>query len=203
MTPLEAAHRYANRGWVVIPVHSITDRGFCSCGATSDYSSNPKHAMGKHPYHGQLGHREGTSNHTQIDTWWMQWPHANVSIVTGARSKLIVLDIDKKNGGLESLERLEKQHGKLPDTPTVHSGGGGKHFYFSHPGYEVRGRRGMLPGIDVQADGGRIVAPPSNHKLRTLYSWDEKFHDETPIAKIPTWLLHLILLKQSTRKRAA
>lgn len=203
MTTLEAALAYANRGWSVLPAHSIDDRGYCSCGAPGDYTSVPKHAMGKQPYDGEFGHRSASKDPLQINTWWKIWPKANVSIATGARSGLIVLDIDKKSGGLESLAKLEKTYGKLPHTPTVHSGGGGLHFYFKHPGYEVRGRRGMLPGVDVQADGGRIVAPPSNHKLKTIYRWDENAGENTEIAKIPGWLLHLILLKQSTRKRAA
>ncbi len=201
MTTKEAALSFAKKGWHVIPVHSVRDNGFCSCGAAWDYSIEPKHAIGKHPYHGEKGHRESSDNEMQILTWWMQWPDANLAVVTGEKSGLIVVDVDKKSGGLDSLKKLFDQFEKFPPTPTVHSGGGGLHFYFQHPGFEVRGRRGMVPGIDVMADGGRIVAPPSKHKNGSLYTWDKEFSDEIPVAKIPKWLLDMILSKQSKRRK--
>ncbi len=202
MSTKDAALRYAAKGWRVIPVHSVQDNGFCSCGAPADYvGSNPKHAIGKHPYLGETGHRESSNQPMQIETWWMQWPKANLSIATGAKSGLLVIDIDKKSGGIESLQHLFDRHGAFPRTPIVESGGGGLHFYFKSPLFEVRGRRGMVPGIDVQADGGRIVAPPSKHKYGTLYKWHDDYGEDYPLAKVPTWLLEMILSKQSKRRR--
>ncbi len=200
MNSLDAALDYAKRGWAIIPVHSVKENGFCSCGAPGDYTSEPKHAVGKHPYTGIHGHRDASKAEMQIKTWWLMWPEANLAIVTGKHSGLIVLDLDEKNGGYTSLGKLERQHGKLPDTAVVHSGGGGKHYYFKHPGFEVRGRRGMLPGIDIQADGGRIVAPPSNHKSGKRYEWDKKLGPDTELADLPRWLLDKILEKQSTKR---
>lgn len=203
MTPKDAALRYASKGWGVIPVHSVTPQGYCSCGAMADYSGPaPKHAIGKHPYHGEKGHREASTNQMQISTWWQQWPEANVSIVSGQKSGIIVIDVDKKSGGLESLKELWDKHGAFPHTPAVHSGGGGLHFFFKHPGFEVRGRRNMLPGIDVMADGGRIVAPPSNHKSGKQYVWDDVYNEDMIPAELPKWLLEMILSKQSKRKRS-
>lgn len=199
MKTRDAALKFASKGWHVIPVHSVRDNGFCSCGAVWDYSTEPKHAIGKHPYTGQDGHRTASDDEMQIHTWWMLWPDCNVSIATGAKSNLIVVDVDKKNGGLESLKLLFPDG--LPKTPTVHSGGGGLHLYFKHPGFEVRGRRDMLPGIDVMADGGRIVAPPSSHKSGERYKWDEKLNEDFALADVPSDLLTRILSKQSKRKR--
>jgi hypothetical protein len=193
---LKAALEYAKRGWQVIPVHSVQPNGFCSCGAPGNHTTEPKHNVGKEPY---VSHRHGSSSAMQINTWWLQWPDANVAVVTGSPSDLIVLDVDPRNGGNESLAKLEKLHGKLPKTPLVHSGGGGKHYYFSHPGFEVRGRRGMLPGLDVKADGGEIVAPPSNHLSNVSYEWDKESGFDIKLAKIPDWLLKIILEKQSKR----
>ena len=45
---------------------------------------------------------------------------------------------------------------------------GGEHYFFKYPGATVRkikskNEMGGIPGIDQKADGGYVVAPPSNH----------------------------------------
>ena len=200
MTTLTAAKKYASKGWAVIPVHSVTASNACSCGVLFDLIDNKTHGMGKLPYT-EHRHKDASKDESQIDAWWSQFPDPNVAIATGAVSGFVVLDIDKKNEGLKSLDYLERRYGKLPTTPKVHSGGGGLHFYFKHPGIELRGRRGMLPGIDVQADGGAIVAPPSNHKLGTVYKWDDyQNEDSVPLAPLPHWLLRMIKHKIKIEK---
>ncbi|MBK5198626.1 MAG: bifunctional DNA primase/polymerase [Methyloceanibacter sp.] len=42
-----------------------------------------------------------------VAEWFRRWPHANVGIVTGEISNLIVLDVDPKHGGDDALERRE------------------------------------------------------------------------------------------------
>ena len=42
----------------------------------------------------------------QIHRWWTEWANANVGIVTGAQSGLIVLDIDPRNGGEEDRKSV-------------------------------------------------------------------------------------------------
>jgi len=52
----------------------------------------------------------------------------------------------------------------MTPTAAVASGGGGWHLYYRHPGGTVPSR--PLPGyigIDIKADGGYVVAPPSIH----------------------------------------
>lgn len=203
-TPYEAALSYASRGWLVLPMHSITEDGRCSCGALTDYfdfGNLPKHAMGKHPYT-EHGHKDASKSHAQIHLWWRMYPDANVAIRTGKESGLIVLDLDAKNDGYRSLTWLLNEHGPLPRTPVVQSGGGGKHYYFKHPGFEIRGRRDMRPGIDVMADGGKIVAPPSRHKSGNSYHWDIELNPDTvPLAPLPRWLLYMIKTPNAVQKR--
>lgn len=202
-TILDTALSYASRGWPVLPMHSINEDGRCSCGAFMDYQENglTKHAMGKHPYT-EHGHKDASKEHSQIHLWWQMWPEANVAIRTGGTSGLVVLDLDAKNHGYSSILALQKWYGELPATPRVKSGGGGLHLYFRHPGFEVRGRIGMRPGIDVMADGGKIVAPPSRHKSGNRYTWDSQFNLETtPISAIPRWLLTMIRTKNLPKKR--
>ena len=89
-----------------------------------------------------------------------RWPTANVGIATGARSGLVVLDVDPRHGGDEQLAAFEAEHGKLPETAAVVTGGGGAHYYFNHPGGDIRSRK-LSPGLELKADGTFVVAPPS------------------------------------------
>jgi hypothetical protein len=79
-------------------------------------------------------------------------------------------------------------------TPTTHTSGGGLHYYFKYPGngHRIKSRSGLsgYPGIDLKADGGYIVAPPSRHINGGQYSW--KINLDTRLALIPPWLLEMI-----------
>jgi hypothetical protein len=46
-----------------------------------------------------------------IAEWFRCWPDANIEIVTGEISNLIVLDVDSKHSGDASLERLQRRFG--------------------------------------------------------------------------------------------
>ncbi len=175
---------FARRGWKVIPIHS--------CDGTF---------IGKEPLTDN-GFKDASSNEVPINYWWSLYPTANIGIKTGAGSGLIVVDIDKKNDGPASMQLLQEFYGRLPKTVTVDSGGGGVHYYFSHPGFEVRGRIGMRPGIDVKADGGGIVAPPSNHFSGRNYQFREGLDpDSVSLAPLPDWLLHQIRTKSNARHK--
>lgn len=132
-------------------------------------------------------HQLPTEN--EVNGCFRDLPDANVAIVTGAVSGLVVLDIDPRHGGDESLRRLEHEHGPLPLTPEVITGGGGRHIYFSHPGGIVRNRVALMPGIDLRGDGGVVVAPPSLHPLGKCYAWaDQHGPDDVAPVPMPAWL---------------
>jgi hypothetical protein len=70
----------------------------------------------------------------------------------------------------------------------VHTGSGGRHFYFAHPGGVIRndaGRR-LGPGLDIRGDGGYVIAPPSSHTSGTKYHWERQ---DRQLATAPDWLL--------------
>ena len=183
---LVAALTYARRGWPVFPIHSARD-GQCSCGRPDCPS------IGKHPrtLHGL---KDATTDELRIQEWWSQWPDANVGIVTGTRSGLVVLDIDRRNGGDDSLADLERAHGSLPKTIQSLTGGGGQHYFFEHPGGSIKSRP-IAEGVDIKADGGYVVAPPSGHISGRTYEWEGSSHpDDTPLAELPLWLQALLAL---------
>src|SRR5207248_2102427 len=111
---------------------------------------------------------------------------------TGKVSGLIVIDVDPRSGGTDSLTELQSLMGSLPATLTARTGGGGVHFVYAHPGGEVHNTAGRLPGIteplpgiDLRGDGGYIVAAPSRHRGGAAYSWVDP---TVPVAAAPRWL---------------
>lgn len=94
-------------------------------------------------------------------------PGGLLAIRTGAASGLAAIDIDPRNGG-RLLPKL------MSPTRCVATGSGGWHLYYRNPGGPLAknlDHRGH-PGIDVKADGGYVVAPPSIHPdTRRPYRW--------------------------------
>jgi putative DNA primase/helicase len=107
-----------------------------------------------------------------VSRWWQMWPTANIGIATGRGSQLVVLDVDFRADGDASLAALIDQHGPLPETACIHTGGGGLHYYFLHPGGAIRNSASKLgAGLDIRGDGGYVVAPPSVHVSGAKYAW--------------------------------
>src|SRR6185312_2532469 len=135
--------------------------------------------------------------------WWRQWRHANVGIVTGARSGLVVLDVDAQHGGADSLVELQRRYGRLPETLRVATGGGGEHWYYRHPGADIllRNAAGLdkQPGLDIRGDGGYVVAPPSWHASGARYEWID---GEGVVAPLADWLLKLLSQPRAERADA-
>ena len=111
----------------------------------------------------------------------------------------IVIDIDPRSGGLESVATLTGKYGPFPETPTVRTGGNGLHNYFHLPaGIKVASGGSLAasgyPGIEWKGPGAQVVLPPSVHASGREYRWEPDFAlGEVPIAPIPDFLLHLIL----------
>lgn len=187
---LTAALSYAALGWRVIPLHwpRVGVGGVrCSCGR-GDCGS-----VGKHPLT-PSGLKDASVDPAALAEWWRQWPAANVGVVTGAVSGIVVIDVDAKGGGLESLAALCDENGQLPETVEAVTGGGGRHVIFAHPGETIRNSAGKVgSGIDVRGDGGYIVAAPSQHASERRYAWVAGgAPGELAAAALPVWLLALV-----------
>lgn len=133
---------------------------------------------------------------------WRQH-HWNTGVATGAVSGVIVLDCDN------AMARLAAEERGIPDTLTIATPRG-THFYFNHPGWDVRNRAGRgwtinandpsdagVDGWDLRGDGGYVVGPGSYYvptpdeaakgKVEGTYSVER----DAPIADAPDWLLAL------------
>ncbi|MCX6620333.1 MAG: bifunctional DNA primase/polymerase, partial [Acidobacteria bacterium] len=184
----------------MIPLQGIR-KGKCTCQDWRDRNGKGTCGTpGKHPRFRNWPER-ATTDATEIEKWFSHdFKGSNVGIATGAASGVFVLDVDPKNGGEESLDRLQAKHGRLPATLQAMTGGGGRHFYFKHPGGTVPNEVSILPGLDIRGDGGQVVAAPSMHMSGRRYDWDGLDGFNAPILPAPAWLLDLIAPKQRAGK---
>lgn len=167
MSLLDHAIVYAETGWPVFPVHGIIDER-CTCGK-QDCSS-----PGKHPIHSG-GFKTATTDKKKIIAWWSDNPNANIAIATGEASGILVIDIDCKPGsnGFVTLALLDQEFGHIPFSARVRTGSGGTHIYLHMPDFPIGCSVNTLgPGIDIRANGGYVVAPPSVHISGNKYVWE-------------------------------
>ncbi len=176
---LEAALWYGERGIPVFPVWWV-ENGVCACG-------RPCSSPAKHPMTAG-GFKDATTHPATIRRWWGRYPRANIAGVCGAESGVVVLDVDPRHGGEESLAVLEREHGPLLPGPKVRTGGGGWHYYFRHPGGRVAPAVGLRPGLDLRADDSYALLPPSGHVSGGVYTWEVPL-DGANLPLLPPWIL--------------
>lgn len=114
-------------GWSVVPMHAVRD-GRCSCKRADCRDA------GKHPR--LTGWQTNASTDPeQIEKWWTAWPDANIGVVTGKASGLLVIDMDTAEGEAK-LRELEAEHGALPPTRASRTGPG-RHLCFRYSGEHI------------------------------------------------------------------
>lgn len=92
------------------------------------------------------------------------------AFLCGSDSGVYCLDVDPRNGGLESLKRFENEFGTLPKTVTVETGGGGFHYYF-HSDKVLPKKQSCLQGVDFQGHGSLAIIPGSTHPSGNIYKF--------------------------------
>jgi putative DNA primase/helicase len=145
------------------------------------------------------GFYAATTNPETIKRHWRVCDR-NIGIPTGSVSGFWVLDIDGDEGE-SSIRALEAEHGALPPTREVLTGGGGRHLWFKYTG-PIQSTTGRIaPGIDTRGDGGYVIVPPSIHENGRIYTWSVDSYDQLAIG--PDWLIQLARTKpQSISERA-
>ena len=200
-------------GYSVLPLFSVEQRSkswVCLCHRGSDCTSPGKHPMSP------KGVKSATPfvdiarrDFRHVYRAYGAPPAINVGIATGNTNgsrNLVVMDIDPRNGGLESVRDIEERFGfnEMLIHPTVYTGGGGYHLYFratdqpltqlDEHAHIFRSRSNLAGyrGIDLKADGGYVVAPPSTHSSGLQYTWRDPY---IPLARelplVPHFLLEL------------
>jgi hypothetical protein len=137
------------------------------------------------------GFHSATTNPETVKRFWRR-ADCNIGIPTGAASGFWVLDIDGDKGAA-SLATLESEHGSLPPTRQVVTGGGGRHLWFKYTAPVACSAGKIAPGLDTRGDGGFVVCPPSLHANGNVYKWS--IDSVTELAVAPCWLIELVRKK--------
>jgi hypothetical protein len=145
----QAARAYCLLGWSVVPAAAEGKRALVAW----------------RPWQSQAPDLE------LIDKWWRRWPLANIAVITGRLSGVVVVDLDVRHGAERSLVDLERDHGDLPWRAVVETPSGGWHVYLRHPGFPIANSASKLGvGVDVRGDRGLALLPPSRRQLAG-YRW--------------------------------
>lgn len=159
----DAAGEYVRRGFAVFPLQS----------------------RDKKPLGGSHGCKDASTDIEAVLALWRANPNANVGVATGNPSGIFVLDVDGPVGE-QTLSALIEQYGPLSETAQATTGNG-RHYHFKDPGGLSNSARKLGPGLDIRADGGYVVAPPSIHANGRPYLWT----NDLPPADAPEWLVAL------------
>lgn len=173
-----------------MPLHTPSAERGCSCRQGPECPS-----AGKHPrILTGTDHENGSTDEGRIRLWWDRFPDANIGIVCGARSRLVIIDVDPRNDGVRPSN--------LPDTVQCMTGSGGSHdYYLVGDGDEIPRGRVFDEGVDFKAAGGMVVAPPSLHTSGNRYEWEASGHpDDIEPVRMPEWLREV---GQGTKAREA
>jgi len=173
------------------------------CGCGNPACPNPA----KHPVGALVpnGHNGAVTDAGIVEAWFRvpddppdSWVPYNLGVATGRG--LLVVDADVKQPrpdlptGLEVLDDWETwtQGTGLPRrTRTIQTGSGGAHLWLAYdPALRIPARNRVLPGIDLKADGGYVLAAPSVHASGARYLVRDP---SAPILDVPddlrSWLL--------------
>ena len=184
---VDEALAYAARGWRIFPTNLIRGPGGkitkkpAIIGWPNTCSCDPE----------------------QIRAWWRRWPNAVISIVTGPRNGIVILDVDvgvdRDGRSYSGFDCLEETFGWWcsPTTPVSHTPRGGCHFWFSCPSVSgdtklenngrnaIRNSAGLLaPHIDIRGYNGQAVIPSAANE----YWWDPHLNfDTVEMMPAPAW----------------
>lgn len=126
MGNLESALRYAELGFHLIPLHWMKEEGLCSCG-DRECPSPAKHPLTPN------GFKDGTTDLATVQNWWGAYPEANIGLVTGQCSGIVVLDIDAGHGGFGTLDELVLEQGHCQKRSQSQLVGADDTITFLHP----------------------------------------------------------------------
>jgi hypothetical protein len=174
-------------GWPVFPLRGIGRDGKCTCGRGDKCPSKP----GKHPLT-RHAKKDATRDLSVLAEMVASERNPGWSAITGRDSGIIVIDIDGENGE-NSVQQLANQFCELTATVEAKSGSGGRHLYYRDVAGVRTSSSKLAPNIDIRADNGSIILPPTLHACGGRYEWVNP-PLKTILAPLPNWIP--ILLKQ-------
>lgn len=147
---LKLVNEYSEHGWSILPVKPDEKR---------PYLQN------------WLQYMNEKASLSVLNNWFTHLAGAGVGMVTGKISGIIVLDVE--NTCPMPIEEILKLY---PTNMISQTGSGGYHLFYQYPLNKgrVSNRVRLFDGIDLRADGGFIVLPPTIHPNGKKYEWKKK-----------------------------
>ena len=143
MNIVDAALEYLDRGFSVIPVKRADKRPYIKWEEFQYRLPTPE----------------------EVETWWSQFPEANVAIICGEVSGIFCVDADGPAG-------IAWMNTHLPKTGVYSVTSKGVHAIYKIAADQVvRNAVRLAPEVDIRGNGGYFVAPPSQHACGHTYRW--------------------------------
>lgn len=144
---LSLINEYSGNGWSILPVKPDEKRPYMQ-----NWLQYTKEKAGK----------------ATLENWFTHLSGAGVGVVTGKISGVLVIDVE--HDCPRPIEDVLKQY---PTNMVSRSGSGGYHLFYQYPSNKgrVSNRVQFQPGMDLRADGGFIVLPPTRHPSGGQYEW--------------------------------
>jgi len=173
----------------------------------------PLRFKGKEPLIPWKEFQERVAGWEEVEEWFRRFGKFNVAIVTGVVSgNLVVIDFDDIEKAREFLEKVERLKGEpkyaLMNTWWVETGKG-MHIYLRIDcGFEefrelFRTKPRLVDGVDIKAEGGYVVAPPSIHPTGKQYKFIQGPPDyEIVRVSVEEWKKILELLGYEEKSQA-
>ena len=140
-------NEYIDSGWSVLPVKPEEKR---------PYMTN------------WLQYTKTRATKQTVNNWFSNLSGAGIGVVTGKVSNMVVLDVESDCP--YPIEDLLKRY---PTQMYSRTGSGGYHLFYQYPTNvsRVANRVGIFERVDLRADGGFIVLPPTVHPSGNRYTW--------------------------------
>ena len=156
---LTSALELWDNGFNLFPINSIANF------PTPDNPSENKDFF-KRPLISWKKYQETRASREDLYKWYEERPYLNIGIITYG---LMIVDADDDEAVLWCGEHLS--------TLDVSNTAKGKHYYFKQlKSLESRNTVNKGCGIDIRANGGYVVDPPSDHGSGKFYRWSMMRH---------------------------
>jgi hypothetical protein len=132
---LQEALNYLKHGYPVIPIQKDN----------------------KKPYISWKKYQEQIPSIDEVTEWWTKFPEANIGLITGVISGIVVVDIDTEEG----LQEIQNYIPIDLDIPKSKTPSGGQHWFFLCEDESIGNNVRTISGCDLRANGGYVVLPPS------------------------------------------
>jgi len=184
----------AAKGWRLVRLHGVDERGRCTCGRHDCDTS-----VGKHPSGGADWPSRATNDEEEIARWFESDHIFNVGLLLGDRSGVVDVEYDNDEG----KTAVEKYGLHAIDTP-AYSSGRGVHRLFRWEPWMPAAAVVKVEGVEVRIGGGdkaaQSVIPPSWHRSGRAYTWlPGHSPDDVDLAPLPPALRDAVLKQAGTR----